>query len=88
MEGAAPSPSTDMAWYTADPGLKSIRIKLVFGPGGQVKGWTLVGGSGSAEVDGTAKRALSRVKSIRGLSAGFLEKYPAIDIELEPKGAR
>ena len=71
------------SWY---PGLKSIRIKLVFGPGGQVKGWTLVGGSGSAEVDGTAKRALSRVKSIRGLSAGFLDKYPTIDIELEPKG--
>ena len=86
--GAAIFHEWDRESFTWYAGLKNILVTISLGPGGQIKSWSVVRGSGSAEVDATVKRAMARVKTIRGLSAGFISKYPTVEIELKPKSAR
>ena len=69
------------SWH---PGLRSILVTLVFGPNGTIKKWTIVSGSGEAEVDRTVRNALSRLKRVAGLSHEFLSQYSEITVELKP----
>ena len=68
-------------WY---PGLKPLQVSLKLGPGGSVRGFSILAGSGDRDVDRTAQSALSRLKSIPGLSATFLEHFPEIALLMEP----
>ena len=68
-------------WY---PGLKPLQVSLKLGPGGSVRGFTILAGSGDRDVDRTAQSALNRLKSIPGLSATFLENFPEIALLMEP----
>ena len=68
-------------WY---PGLSLIRVVLQFGPGGSVRSFRIVAGSGDPDVDRTAQNALRRLGRVPGLSASFLEKVPEIAIEMKP----
>ena len=68
-------------WY---PGLKPLQVSLKLGPGGSVRGFSILAGSGDADVDRTARSALNRLKSIPGLSATFLEHFPEIALLMEP----
>ena len=68
-------------WY---PGLKPLQVSLKLGPGGSVRGFKILVGSGDADVDRTARSALNRLKSIPGLSATFLEQFPEIALLMEP----
>jgi hypothetical protein len=69
------------SWH---PGLRSILVTLVFGPNGTIKKWTIVSGSGEAEVDRTVRNALSRLKRVAGLSHEFLSQHSEITVELKP----
>ena len=55
--------------------LKPISIRVWFGNGGNVLRYKLVSSSGDRSVDATITSAASRVGSVRGLTAGFIEKY-------------
>lgn len=68
-------------WY---PSLKPLQVSLKLGPGGSVRGFTILEGSGDKDVDRTAQSALRRLKSIPGLSATFLEQFSEIAILMEP----
>ena len=68
-------------WY---PGLSPIHVTLSLGPGGVVRGFRIVQGSGDANVDRTAQNALQRLGRIVGLSAVFLERNPEITINMTP----
>ena len=68
-------------WF---PGLSPIQVMLQFGPGGSVRGFRILSGSGDADVDRTAQSALRRLTRIPGLSATFLEQFPEIAIEMKP----
>lgn len=71
-------------WYS---GLRPIEVNLQLGAGGTVKGFKIHSGSGDADVDRTAQSALARLKAngrIAGLTAQFLEKFPSINIVMEP----
>ena len=68
-------------WY---PGLKPLQVSLKLGPGGSVRGFSILAGSGDADVDRTARSAINRLKSIPGLSATFLEHFPEIALLMEP----
>ena len=71
-------------WYS---GLRPIEVNLQLGSGGTVKGFRIHSGSGDADVDRTAQSALSRLKAngrIAGLTTQFLEKFPNINIVMEP----
>lgn len=68
-------------WY---PSLKLIEVELKFGPGGTVRGFRILRGSGDADVDRTAQSALRRLTRISGLSAPFLEKFPTFSIWMAP----
>ena len=68
-------------WY---PGLKPLQVALKLGSGGTVRGFSILAGSGDADVDRTARSALNRLKSIPGLSATFLEHFPEIALLMEP----
>ena len=68
-------------WY---PGLKPLQVSLKLGPGGSVRGFSILAGSGDRDVDRTAQSALNRLKSIPGLSATFLEHFPEIALLMEP----
>ena len=46
--------------------------------------FSILAGSGDADVDRTARSALNRLKSIPGLSATFLEHFPEIALLMEP----
>jgi len=52
-----------------------------------VRGFSIISGSGDADVDRTATSALNRLKSggrIAGLSAQFIEQFPELAIVMEP----
>ena len=68
-------------WY---PGLVPVQVTLRLGPGGRVLGWTIVRGSGDAEVDRTARNALARLKVVHGLSSDFISNYSTLTIAMEP----
>lgn len=68
-------------WY---PGLKPLHVTLRLGPGGVVRGYRILEGSGDADVDRTARSALARLKNIPGLSATFLENFSELTIQMEP----
>lgn len=70
-------------WF---PGLTPLQVQLRLGPGGRVLGFRIVGLSGSAEVDRTARAALDRVRTINGLSRQFIEQFPEIQVEMKPVG--
>lgn len=68
-------------WY---PGLSPIQVMLQFGPGGSIRGFRIVSGSGDPDVDRTAQNALRRLGRIPGLSSSFLEQFAEIAIEMKP----
>ncbi len=68
-------------WY---PGLQPLEVYLKLGPGGSVRGFTILKGSGDNDVDRTAQSALRRLSSIPGLSATFIEQFPEITISMQP----
>ncbi len=68
------------------PGLQAIHVELQLGPGGVIRGFRIVGGSGDAEVDRTARSALSRLKYIPGLSASFIQQFATLPVAMEPVG--
>ncbi len=68
-------------WYH---GLEPLQVLLKLGAGGRVLGFTILKGSGDADVDRTARSALNRLKSIPGLSATFLEHFPEVALVMEP----
>lgn len=70
------------------PGLAPLEVTLTLGPGGAVRGWKIVKGSGDGEVDRTARNALGRLRAVPGLSAGFLEKFATLTVSMKPTGAR
>ena len=67
------------------PGLQPLQVELQLGPGGRVRGFRIVNGSGDAEVDRTARSALARLDSIPGLSATFLQQFATLPVLMEPK---
>lgn len=69
------------AWH---PGLRPIQVTLVLGSNGSIIRWSIVSGSGEADVDRTARNALSRLKRVAGLSHEFLSKFPEITVKMEP----
>lgn len=66
------------------PGLALLEVELLFGPGGSVKEFHVLKGSGDGEVDRTAVSALTRLKVIPGLSSMFLRQFPRIAVQMEP----
>ena len=74
-------------WYS---GLKPIQVKFQLGSGGAVRGFSILSGSGDADVDRTARSALNRLKGQRiyGLTAQFLEQFPELAIVMEPTQGR
>ncbi len=74
-------------WYS---GLRPIEVNLQLGPGGKVSGFSILSGSGDADVDRTAISALNRLKSqkIPGLTAQFIEQFPQLTIVMEPTQGR
>ncbi len=71
-------------------GLRNIQVKLQLGADGKVRGFTVLSGSGDAEVDRTAQNALMRLRGtkINGLTEQFLKKYPELNTVMEPKMGR
>ena len=65
-------------------GLRKLTVTLQFGPGGVVRGYRIVSGSGDAEVDRTAANALRRLHAIPGLSAVFLEENATFTFTMTP----
>ena len=55
--------------------LKPMTIRVWFGGGGRIEKYKLEGSSGDPKADATIKSAASRVGVVRGLTAGFIEKY-------------
>ena len=51
---------------------------------GKLLGFRILGGSGSGDVDRTARNALGRVRSIPGLSPSFLRACPVIEVRMTP----
>ena len=74
-------------WHS---GLKPIKLKLQLGAGGKVQAFSVLSSSGDADVDRTARNALTRLKGqvIYGLSTDFLTKYPVLDTLMEPAASR
>ena len=74
-------------WYDK---LHPILVNLQLGPGGVVRGFAILSGSGDADVDRTAVSALNRLKGQRiyGLTAQFLEQCPQVRIIMEPTQGR
>ena len=70
-------------WYS---GLRPIQVNLQLGSGGRVSGFSILSGSGDADVDRTAKSALNRLKGqqVPGLTAQFIGQYPNLTIVMEP----
>lgn len=68
-------------WF---PGLQPLQVELKLGPGGAVQGYRILVGSGDPDVDRTAQNALSRLRTIPGLSATFLQQFPVLAILMEP----
>ncbi|MBQ3289558.1 MAG: hypothetical protein IJH50_09140 [Kiritimatiellae bacterium] len=69
--------------------LKPISIRVWFGNGGSILKYKLVSSSSDRSVDATITSAASRVGAVRGLTAGFIEKYGkngvVIQFEVKPK---
>jgi outer membrane biosynthesis protein TonB len=74
-------------WYS---GLRPIQVTLQLGSGGKVSGFSILSGSGDADVDRTAQSALNRLKGqkIIGLTAQFIEQFPQLTIVMEPTQGR
>lgn len=72
------------SWH---PSLQALKVELQLGPGGAVRGFRIISGSGDAEVDNTARSALNRLRVIPGLSSMFLQKYSTLPVSMEPTGS-
>ncbi|MBR1870265.1 MAG: hypothetical protein IJ802_00365 [Kiritimatiellae bacterium] len=70
-------------WYA---GLRSGIVEIQLGKDGTLRGWRLAGTTGSAEVDNSIRRAMTRIERFHGLTATFISTYPVISIELKPVG--
>ncbi len=70
--------------FSWNPGLVPLQVQLSLGPGGRVRGYRILKGSGDPEVVRTAAAALRRLVSIPGLTAEFLSRFPELPIMMEP----
>lgn len=71
--------------FTWHPGLSPVEVALALGPGGRVKGFDIIKSSGDRSIDQTVQRALRRIRTIPGLTKTFLDQFPTIAIEMEPR---
>ena len=80
----------DKESFNYHEGLRNIQVKLQLGTDGKVRGFTVLSGSGDADVDRTAQNALIRLRGtkINGLTEQFLKKYPELNTVMEPKMGR
>ncbi len=80
----------DKESFNYHEGLRNIQVKLQLGAGGKVRGFTVLSGSGDADVDRTAQNALTRLRGtkIYGLTEQFVKKYPELNTVMEPKMGR
>ncbi|MGN0832033.1 MAG: cell envelope integrity protein TolA [Kiritimatiellia bacterium] len=60
--------------------LKPMTIRVWFGNGGRVVNFRLESSSGDARADQSIKSAASRVGSVPGLPAAFIEKYRSVGV--------
>lgn len=67
--------------WTAD--LKEMHLKVRFGDGGRVLGYTLVKSSGDSKADSTVLQAAALVSSVPGLSLDFLTQNPSVTIRFK-----
>ena len=74
----------DKESFNWNPGLRAIRVELQFGSGGVIRSFRVLQGSGDGEVDRTARNALTRLRSVPGLSATFLEVASTFFVSMEP----
>ena len=74
----------DKESFNWNPGLRAIRVELQFGSGGVIRSFRVLQGSGDGEVDRTARNALTRLRSVPGLSATFLEVASTFLVSMEP----
>ena len=74
----------DKESFNWNPGLGAIKVELQFGPGGVIRNFRILQGSGDGEVDRTARNALTRLRSVPGLSATFLEVASTFLVSMEP----
>lgn len=65
--------------------LGEMQLEVKFGPGGTVKGYRLVKGSGDRTADNTVLAAAARVRSIPGLSRDFLDQNPTVIVRFTVK---
>ncbi len=65
--------------------LGEMFLEVQFGPGGTVRGYRLVKGSGDTTADNTVLAAAARVKSIPGLSRDFLDQNPTVTVRFKVK---
>ena len=80
----------DKESFNYHEGLRNIQVKLQLDADGKVRDFTVLSGSGDADVDRTAQNALTRLRGtkINGLSEQFLKKYPELHMIMEPKMGR
>ena len=74
----------DKESFNWNPGLVEIKVELQFGSGGVIRSFRVLQGSGDGEVDRTARNALTRLRSVPGLSATFLEVASTFLVTMEP----
>lgn len=67
--------------WTAD--LKEMHLKVRFGDGGRVLGYTLAKSSGDSKADSTVLQAAALVSSVPGLSLDFLTQNPTVTIRFK-----
>lgn len=65
--------------------LGEMLLKVSFSRTGEVVSWKLVKSSGDAAADASVAEAAGKVKSVRGLSAGFIEKNPSVVVRFTVK---
>lgn len=74
----------DKESFNWNPGLRPLKVEIQFGNGGVVKGFRILQGSNDGEVDRTARSALTRLRSVPGLSASFLQQFSTLPVLMEP----
>lgn len=69
------------AWIqprASDAGNAVVEVEINLGDAGTVTSWRIVRRSGVPAMDASVAAALKRVKTIDGLSTGFIQKHPSV----------
>lgn len=65
--------------------MRDIVLHVQFGRDGRIAGYRLVQSSGDKAADDSVLKAAARVGAVHGLSSGFLERFPELDISFTVK---